>query len=1107
LFLSFLKSTILKGETKVEVEKSVSEDGVFIGRTDLSIGKVVFEFKKNIKSRPQKRKGLQELERYFHSDQFKDSQIGILTDGINFEVYKRNNLTKPIDSFSAPIEEPTKEKIKEFLIKLDRYILSSKKIDLTSENIVNIFGQGSVLFRQSVEKLKNSFEKLKEEEKEVSLYFNQWKSFMKYIYGENVISDEMFIRHTYLNILIKIISYNTLKKIFGIQARDFIQVLNGEYFENLSIYNYIEKDFFSWIFFDIETLNDVSTGLETVIEEKFSFENVSEDVLKEIYEDIVIQKERHEIGEYYTRDWLAEKVILDTVNEIDKKVLDPACGSGTFLFKTIHQKKKRLNLEDSQLLKHILNTVIGFDINPISIIIARTNYLIALGGLLKEREREIFIPVYNADSFRFPLEKKGASTGLFSKAVDIKIENKTLSFPIKEENLEITDELIEAVINWANRYYKEDFKRFLEKNYKDVYKQFSADLPLIEKTAKNLKEIIDKKGNGIWAYIIKNNFKPLFFKNKIDYIVGNPPWLTYKDLNKDYQKFIDQLFKYYDIKVSGHLKTHIEIATLFFIVSMELFLKENGKIGFVLPASIFTADHQTWFRVKTGFKDFSNKVEKIYDLRDVSPVFNIKSGVVISQKIKGYVETPKEISALKFKGKLKRKNLELFEAKKHLKIKETKVGLVILDEDKKYWITGAPFKDLRAYKSKYYRMFKQGATIVPRRFWFVEIEETGLGYAKDKIPVISIEDPQDKIKVPPLKGTVPEKYLYKTLLSKNLYPFGYCKLDNVVLPIEPKGNRFVLKTSKDDVPVNLKEWLEKAEKYWGKVKKGKLDIYENLNYRNKLTEQNPNAKYVCLYTSRGSNIASCFIENNGKFIVDHAINYAYMDGEDESYFITAILNSNLLNQAIKQFQSEGLYGERNIHKLPLLMPIPEFDPTNEKHLQIVELAKICKEKANYGKPFICGYDERKRRSIGRYEVDFELNQIDRILYDISELKIFVEEKPKELEGIALFFSEEIENLKEDIKNFLKEDLKKTLTNLKTENRKKIENLLTQNSKNIYPAQLTYKRYNYLPPEIFDGIKTAWDMLGQIEEFRGNIELLKDLIYLFSGISLGSLLKA
>jgi len=84
---------------------------------------------------------------------------------------------------------------------------------------------------------------------------------------------------------------------------------------------------------------------------KYDLKNVDEDFFKEIYEEIVERAQRHRLGEYYTPEWTAELTIKEALQYFDNdntggipKILDPACGSGTFLQGAIKILKRKLEL-------------------------------------------------------------------------------------------------------------------------------------------------------------------------------------------------------------------------------------------------------------------------------------------------------------------------------------------------------------------------------------------------------------------------------------------------------------------------------------------------------------------------------------------------------------------------------------------------------------------------------------------------------------------------------------------------------------------------------------------------------------------------------------------
>ena len=116
-------------------------------------------------------------------------------------------------------------------------------------------------------------------------------------------------------------------------------------------------------------------------------------MLKRLYQYLVPKRIRHDLGEYYTPDWLAELVISEIGYDgnLNKRFLDPTCGSGTFLVLAIKRARQYALdhfVDETETLEGILKNIVGFDLNPLAVLSARTNYLIALGKLIKYKSGE-----------------------------------------------------------------------------------------------------------------------------------------------------------------------------------------------------------------------------------------------------------------------------------------------------------------------------------------------------------------------------------------------------------------------------------------------------------------------------------------------------------------------------------------------------------------------------------------------------------------------------------------------------------------------------------------------------------------------------------------------
>jgi hypothetical protein len=190
-------------------------------------------------------------------------------------------------------------------------------------------GQDSPAFRRASEKLTALWGKLKNDPA-VVLKRQLWAQLLKLVYGREVESDSLFFQHTFLVIVAKAIALAVL----GLRDDDPKHVLSGAAFEAAGICGAVESDFFDWVVANREGEDLVRRILTHV--RRFRLGEVETDVLKILYESLIDQSQRHGLGEYYTPDWLAAKIVRRAVERpIEQKVLDPACGSGTFLFHAI----------------------------------------------------------------------------------------------------------------------------------------------------------------------------------------------------------------------------------------------------------------------------------------------------------------------------------------------------------------------------------------------------------------------------------------------------------------------------------------------------------------------------------------------------------------------------------------------------------------------------------------------------------------------------------------------------------------------------------------------------------------------------------------------------
>jgi len=447
-----------------------------------------------------------------------------------------------------------------------------------------------------------------------------------------------------------------------------------------------------------------------------------------------------------------------------------------------------------------------------------------------------------------------------------------------------------------------------------------------------------QRRNSIWPYILKNAYRPVFLrKEKVDYLVGNPPWLSYRYIkDESYKRRIKDLTFHYGLLSKKEVKlfTQMDASTLFFVHCRQEFLKNDGTIAFVLPKSVIVPSKQHARFQRLGFS-------QVHDFTDVEPLFKVRTCLLVC----GKTVCHDSIALQSWSGNLERRNASLAEAKKVLIASKGKFD---------FQIVGEPL-------SAYYELFINGANLYPRCPLFVEPpSDRPLNL---KTPFLrTSEDALEQSKKnwqENFEGRIEGEFLFGTVLSKDLIPFVVRKLSLVVLPvIETTHHDLKLidaNTALGEGYPLANDWFLKAEEYWKERSKDKtISLQDSLNHTNKLTNQNLQARHIVLYNKSGTNLsASMLTPKETKrihglpirgFITENICYRYYAKSEDEAAYLVGILNSSVVNDAIKPYQSQGLLGERDIHRRPFeVCPIPLFNGKNPLHLKIAEVARKCRE--------------------------------------------------------------------------------------------------------------------------------------------------------------------
>lgn len=946
-------------------------DRLHKGSADTLYNRIIIEFENDLRVTNEHAK--EQLAGYMLG-QFKTGEgynfTLIASDFINWKVYSPDLscldkldtiledevILKEVESASFVLSEKNAE---EFYYWIDRFLFREEKQRATLKRIEEAFGHQSNVFIESLRELKGWYKEAKKFG-EVQVAYEQWHKFLSFAYGTFEGSEENFLIHTYLSVFSKMLAYSVVSNDDYIDNTELKEILSGELFHRYNIRNFVDSDFFHWVNEErnFRNLKKVFRLLANEIA-NFDFENVDEDILKGVYQELIDIDTRHTLGEYYTPDWLCERIVNEFEFKESDKILDPSCGSGSFLRAALHRIKK-LNPE---LKSEQLNEMIyGIDIHPLSVQIAKTTVLLALGKDITKAKKPVHINVILANTLLAP---EGVHS-LFGSEFEMKIDKMSYKLNTQvledvqlfDEALEICEKLADQTMNMKNETI-EVFTNILQRQLKSgINKQISDSFYQIYDGFKIAKE---KGRDSIWKFIVQNLYKPYFYKERFNFVIGNPPWFTYSAIrNEEYQNTLNELAVKYNVKPEKVANfPHLEIAAIFLAYCSSYFLKNGGKIAFVLPRSFFSADHHD--NTRSG-KAEGFKISGIWDFQGINPLFRVPSCAIFADKTNGKKAIPAAgIDGSGFTGKLKEHNCNLETAK--ALITETPVKWHYVKQGGSSAFSNVKTK-ASLEENPYKKLFRQGATIVPRSFYFVDINQEMPDDFEDRIINIKTAetikaDAKKPWKDQEMKGKMESRFFFRTALAKSILPFTLYKPDIIVLPVMIKPDETGKKKTHLYSSLELRregyleaaKWFKTVENIWDLLKtdkSSKMSSNGRLDFQKGLTEQNLEARYLVLYNTSGKDANCAVIDRNElklEFITDHK-NYLYStDCNGEAHYLSAILNSSIPNERMKDFQTTGLFGARDIHKKILDIYYPKFDENNDLHIKLAELSGAAHKKA------------------------------------------------------------------------------------------------------------------------------------------------------------------
>ena len=908
------------------------------------------------------------------------------------------------------------------------FVRASARRPLTAKDLATVFSPHCEITRQAVSELYSEIMRTQRRQapSRVKTFFQEWDRIFGVVYGQELEKAEkaaeetahlyempggvrlkqlLFAIHTFYAFLMKIIAIelvslqreSTIESfVKGLGAVDdnelhnkLIYLESGADFIDRGIINFLEADFFSW-YLDGWT-PQIANVFRNIIRALSDFEPATpilepewtKDLLQKLYEVIVPKKLRHDLGEYYTPDWLAGYVVEKSgyKGEIGTRFLDPACGSGTFLIQAINHAVKHAegnkSAQVNETANHILNNIVGFDLNPIAVLAARTNYLIAFSKFIPYI-RPISIPVYLCDSILTPTYYVEEGRLAFDNTIVFTTTKGDYIFPVFMQEKSHIDKFTSMMdIALKGKLDPEKFK----KQIKTKFQSSESDTLLLTNVYRYIKKLDDDGENGIWARYIKNAFAPVYL-GRFDYVVGNPPWIRWGYLSDDYRKRTLKLWHRYGLfSLKGH-ETRLgagekDFSMLFTYACADNYLKDNGVLGFIITMEVFKSKG-----AGEGFRGFEIKDKKIplkvlsmEDMVDLKPFQAANKTSVFFLKKGERTTYPVPVLEWKRKKGIGRiaPELDLDEVKVSCEIKKSKAIPINSEKPSSSWQT-APSAELKVYSQlkgeNSYHAYR-GASTEPYGVFWLNIKEV----RPDGLLVIENMHERGKREIKSVHTAIEPDLVFPAVSGRDIVKFGIKSHFHLLISQNPAKRK----------PYEEDWMLENAPLTYAYLKQFKnILLTRGSRVVRELAEDTEFyamygigeytfAKYRVAWKRMASKMNAMVLSSiktdfgMKKIISTDTTAFFAVNDKNEAHYLCSILNSDIINDFIKSFSSAGRgFGAPSVMNN---LAIPKFNPDNKIRKRLAELSEDAHELV--------------KRGISIEDIQKEINLLVRKLWNIE----------------------------------------------------------------------------------------------------------------------------
>ena len=656
--------------------------------------------------------------------------------------------------------------------------------------------------------------------------------------------------------------------------------------------------------------DDGAAVVDSLVSEvsNYAWSAANRDTLKDLYHAVISRDIRHYFGEYYTPDWLARAVCEEALDADWRRetigqavagqlsgpaVLDPSCGSGTFLFHAtqllLEEAGRHPELAGSpQAQVEIVDALVaGMDLHPVAVELAKTTKLLALSNAgMPLAHASSFANVHLGDSLQWESRRNAE---LFNQGNLVSIPAEETAEPAAAPDLPNDAEQDAALA---------------------LYRRF--------------REYIRSERNHIWHWYISNMAQPIRLAAlPATRLVGNPPWVVYNAMANDRQDAFRGHAQSRNIWAGGTGRApQNDLAATFVATCVDYYLQIGGKFGFVLPYAALRA--RQWAPFRSGEWSLRQGAESgahvdlsrpAWDLSGVNapPFPQAQSAVVFGAKVRANTQSPN----LKPLGD----TLRIVGDAVNTKMSWPEVRSKLRFTERKEW----PIEPSQAYAAS----VLNGANLFPQSLLVFERPRSrgrGVVYFRTN-PAKGIWKGSDR------DGNVEERFVKRAMFSRRLLPFGVTGHSHVVAPFSEDGKALLQDWPRGYDARRFNLYWSSANADYISIKRPKSPdtLAQMVDYIGHLTAQlECGNNFKVIYNSSGGNLYAAVI--SAEVVCSHTLCWLSLEDAAANHYLSAIFNAPCLAEF---FSVACRASDRDFIHLPVQnLPIPAYDAGNEHHANL-----------------------------------------------------------------------------------------------------------------------------------------------------------------------------